>query len=237
MPLSYILQSNENVRVTAIARSSYEAMSKGITIESEKFGLIEGWKPTRLVKNAEEANDRAYNFIVSVPLHLTRQSLTSVPQIVATKCIPDLLPTSSILAPFLESEFAEQVKPTVVLIQNGIGVEHPVQQAYPDVPIISVVAWVGCNLMGNRVTHGMLEKLIIGLYKGEGVGTEVNPISGETGDTYADPAGYKKEGGTEREQEGIRRTNQFAGLLRGGGGGVEVAEDMCVGTRASDESR
>ena len=100
-------------------------------------------------------------------------------------------------------------------------------QAYSDVPIISVVAWVGTNLLANGVvTHGMLEKLIIGLYKGEGVGTEVNPISGETGDSYADPAGYKQEGGPEREAEGVRRTNLFADLLRGGGGGVEVAEDM-----------
>ena len=36
-------------------------------------------------------------------------------QVVATKCVPDLLPTSSILAPYLESEFAERDKPTVVL--------------------------------------------------------------------------------------------------------------------------
>lgn len=100
-------------------------------------------------------------------------------------------------------------------------------QAYPMVPIISAAAWVGVNNLGNgRFTHGMLEKLIIGLYKGEGVGTEVNPTSGETSDTFADPAGYKKEGGPEREAEGNRRTEHFAALLRGGGGGVEVADDM-----------
>lgn len=137
-----------------------------------------------------------------------------------------MLPTSSVLAPFLESQYAQEKVPTVVLIQNGIGIEHPVQLAYPDVPIISVVAWIGANLKPNaRVTHGMLEKLIIGLYKGEGNENEISP-SGETLDEYADPAGYNREGGAEREKEGTSRTQEFAALLKGGGGGVEVVEDM-----------
>lgn len=40
-------------------------MDKGIRIESDKFGLIESWKPYRLVRDAEEANDRQYQYIVS----------------------------------------------------------------------------------------------------------------------------------------------------------------------------
>lgn len=54
--------------MTAIARSSYEEMSNGIRIESEKYGVINGWKPYRLVRSAEEANDRAYKYIVSPAL-------------------------------------------------------------------------------------------------------------------------------------------------------------------------
>lgn len=92
--------------MTAIARSSYDDMKDGIRIESEKFGLIEDWKPFRLVRNADEANDRPYRYIIC-----------------ATKCLPDLLPVASILAPFLESQHGQSVDvedgPTVVLIQNG----------------------------------------------------------------------------------------------------------------------
>lgn len=45
----------------------------------------------------------------------------------------------------------------------GIGIEHPLATAYPQVPIISVVAWIGANLKsGGRVTHGSLEKLVMG---------------------------------------------------------------------------
>lgn len=90
-----------------------------------------------------------------------------------------------------------------------------------------MVAWIGANLKpGAIVTHGMLEKLIIGLYKGEGVEKEFNPSSGESSDAFADPAGYEREGGAEREAEGVRRTHQFAALLQGGGGGVEVVQDI-----------
>ena len=127
-------------------------MKDGITIESEKYGLIRDWKPYRLVRNADEANDRPYKFIIC-----------------ATKCLPDLMPTASVLAPFLESEHAHgksvdlEDGPTVVLIQNGIGIEHPLATSYPSVPIISVVAWIGANLKeGGRVTHGLLEQLIMG---------------------------------------------------------------------------
>ncbi|GAA5896582.1 hypothetical protein JCM5296_004182 [Sporobolomyces johnsonii] len=209
----YILSQNEHVRVTAIARSSYADMNQnGIRIESEKFGLIDNWRPFRLVQDAAEANDRAYKYII-----------------VSTKCLPDLLPTASILAPFLEADQNQSIDledgPTVVLIQNGIGIEHGLQSAYPQVPIISVVAWIGANLKpGPRVTHGMLEKLIMGLYLGEGGDSPYGLDIVE--DDYADPAGYRGPGGEERRKEGVRRTNAFAELLKNGGGCAEVVEDI-----------
>lgn len=155
----YVLSQNKDVRVTAIARSSYEQIKDGIDFRSDKFGHVPKWKPHRIVRDAEEANDRPYKYILC-----------------ATKCLPDLLPTASILAPFLDSKHADTASsvdledgPTVVLLQNGIGVEDRLALAYPHVPIISVVVWVGANLLpGGVVTHGRLENLIMGLYTGEG---------------------------------------------------------------------
>lgn len=66
------------------------------------------------------------------------------------------------------------------------------------------------------------------MYEGEGRNAETNPTSGETLDPLSDPAGYKLTGGEERKQHGIRRTEQFADLLRQGGGGVEVSTDIQV---------
>ncbi|KAI5477060.1 protein of ketopantoate reductase family [Pseudohyphozyma bogoriensis] len=208
---SYILSQNENVRITAIARSSYDSMMEhGTTIDSEKFGLIKGWKPYRLVRDSAEANDRPYKYIICT-----------------FKCVPDLLPTASVLAPFLEGTFGpspNSIGPTVVLIQNGIGIEHPVQASYPETPIISCVAWIGANLISSEgvpvVTHGILEKLVIGLYLGEG-GDGPHQTGG-----FADPAGYNNVGGEIRKEDGLKRTALFAQLLSNGGGEVEVAEDI-----------
>ncbi|GAA5911821.1 hypothetical protein JCM8208_002447 [Rhodotorula glutinis] len=211
----WVLSQNSNVRVTAIARSSFDAMKDGITIESEKYGLIRDWKPYRLVRTADEANDRPYKFILC-----------------ATKCLPDLMPTASVLAPFLESEHAHAKSvdledgPTVVLIQNGIGIEHPLATAYPSCPIISVVAWIGANLKeGGRVTHGLLEQLIMGLYTGEGGQTPVDPEFVE--DAFADPHGYRQQtDGPARLEEGKRRLQTFADLVNNGGGTATVVPDI-----------
>lgn len=94
----YVL-SQAGCRVTAVCRSAFAGMNaQGIEIKSEKFGTIEHWKPHRLVASAGDANDRAYDFIIC-----------------ATKALPDLLPTSSILAEFLDSQYSKDT--TVVLIQ------------------------------------------------------------------------------------------------------------------------
>ena len=133
----------------------------------------------------------------------------------------DLLPSAEILAPFLDSEHAKKTPPTVTLIQNGIGIEHPIQVAYPKVPIISTVSWIGTNLFANeavpRVSHGKLEKLVIGLYRGEGEPTDI----------LGDPAGYTTSAeGAARLESGLKDVDLLASLLANGGGTVEVAEEI-----------
>ncbi|GAA95427.1 uncharacterized protein L969DRAFT_101548 [Mixia osmundae IAM 14324] len=155
---SYILSESKRARVTAIARSSYPVIAeRGIDIHSDKFGEIPHWKPYRIVSSSNEAADRAYDFIICT-----------------FKALPDVIPTAELLAPFMPSS-ADNASatgagaPTVVLIQNGIGIEKPVQASFPGIIIISVVAWIGANVLdkGATVEHGMLEKLVIGYYQGE----------------------------------------------------------------------
>jgi 2-dehydropantoate 2-reductase len=74
------------------------------------------------------------------------------------------------------------------------------------------------------VTHGLLEKLIIGLYLGEGGAGTL--IDSDIPGSLSDPAGYAHLGGESRKQEGVSRTQLFAELLTNGGGDVEVAEDI-----------
>lgn len=64
----------------------------------------------------------------------------------------------------------------------------------------------------------MLEKLIMGLFEGEGKGA-----------AKLDPAGYSASAeGALRLEEGRKKTNAFAELLKSGGGGVEVVPDIQV---------
>ncbi|KWU46631.1 ApbA-domain-containing protein [Rhodotorula sp. JG-1b] len=211
----YVLSQNSNVQVTAIARSSYDAMKDGIHLKSDKFG-DHLFKPYRIVKDAEEANDRPYKYILC-----------------AMKCLPDLLPTASILAPFLESKHADtstsvdlEDGPTVVLLQNGVGIEVPLAHAYPHVPIISSVVWVGANLLpGGVVTHGSLEQLIMGLFTGEG--GDPSGAAEHVESEFADPHGYRQQpDGPARLEEGRRRTQAFGDLINNGGGCAVVVDEI-----------
>lgn len=68
------------------------------------------------------------------------------------------------------------------------------------------------------VVHGILEKLIIGLYIGEGHGLPSQLI---------DPAGYfSDDDGAARRAVGLEKTEKFAEQLKKGGGEVQVTDDI-----------
>jgi 2-dehydropantoate 2-reductase len=86
----------------------------------------------------------------------------------------------------------------------------------------------GANLLPNgTVTHGTLEKLVFGLYLGEGqANAGANPDPEEA--AFSDPAKYHDEGGAARREHGWKMTNQLELLLNAGGGGTEVVKDIQV---------
>ncbi|KAH9807573.1 ketopantoate reductase PanE/ApbA C terminal-domain-containing protein [Melampsora americana] len=226
---AYILEQSKRCRVTAIARSAFDSIQDhGLTIRSQKFGVIPNWKPYRVLRKAEDANDRNYRLIICT-----------------FKCLPDLLPTTTILAPFLVpfsgSSLIEKPKskaPTVVLIQNGIGIEQPIAEAFPSIHIISTVAWIGANLISKPnqptiIEHGKMEKLVFGLYDGEGFGPSVlnDPDPGESGhfvDGLLKEDGSSLEGTMRDEKRALGKVevDLFASLLKDGGGQIEVLEHI-----------
>lgn len=59
---SWVLEQSGGARVTAVCRSNYDSVKEvGVDIISAKFGHHLGYKPYRVVKNAEEAKDRVYD--------------------------------------------------------------------------------------------------------------------------------------------------------------------------------
>ncbi|KAA1087211.1 hypothetical protein PGT21_025736 [Puccinia graminis f. sp. tritici] len=222
---AYVLERSQRCRVTAITRSLYDSIqTHGLTINSKKYGLIENWRPYRLVRSADEAADRYYRFV----------------------------PTSAILAPFLlpchqaSSDARTHLPPTVVLCQNGIGIEQSLAEAFPSVHILSCVAWImatltspsvvesrtstpqNCSVQpinpgGPIIEHDALDRLVIGLYEGEGFAENHDDPDQRPCNWYVE--GLLDEDGTaligaartEKLQRGTNEMQLFLDVITAGG--------------------
>lgn len=100
----------------------------------------------------EEAADQKYSYIIC-----------------AVKCLIDVTPTSDILKP-LFNLLAASPATAVVLIQNGIGIEDGLQEAFAGRglknPIISGCAWVDTTVTdgGKTITQHGNERLVLGYH-------------------------------------------------------------------------
>ncbi|KAH7920191.1 6-phosphogluconate dehydrogenase C-terminal domain-like protein [Leucogyrophana mollusca] len=153
---SHVLKKSGLARVTAVARSNYEAVNaNGMHIKSVKYGDIPSFRPDRVVKSVIEAADRPYSYVV-----------------LTTKAVPELARTPTILAPLLESPYADaHPQPTYVLLQNGLGVERDLYDALKalqknEPKIISTIVWIGTNLVEkNVVIHNHFDRVSLGMYR------------------------------------------------------------------------
>ncbi|KAG9015769.1 hypothetical protein FRB93_012334 [Tulasnella sp. JGI-2019a] len=151
---AYIIQHSGHARVTVVARSNYEAAKNGqIVINSDTLGKIIDFKPYRVVASVDEAADRPYKYVV-----------------VCTKAMPDVLPTSKLLAPLLAPSYTHP-QPTYVLIQNGLGVEKDLYakllECEPSVApqIITCAVFIVTQMNGNVVNNlNVVPRLEIGIY-------------------------------------------------------------------------
>ncbi|KAI0087052.1 ketopantoate reductase PanE/ApbA C terminal-domain-containing protein [Irpex rosettiformis] len=154
---AFALEKSSKVEVTAVCRSNYEAIQEhGLRIESDRFGSHPSWHPHRVVRTVEEAANERYSYIVC-----------------ATKCLPDVRPTSNILAPLLDA-LDETSSTSIVLLQNGVGIEDDIFEALSrrdlSNPVISGCAWVDATMVdsGKAITQHGKEELVIGYHKPPG---------------------------------------------------------------------
>ncbi|TRM67984.1 ketopantoate reductase PanE/ApbA-domain-containing protein [Schizophyllum amplum] len=161
---SMILQNSSKVNVTVVARSNYDLVcNEGVNFKSLKFGEIQRWKPHRVVKSVAAAADRPYSHVF-----------------VATKCTPDVVKTSKILAPLISAPYAVRFpQPTYVLLQNGLNVEKDLYEALsafaPSARIISTALYIMANLLGpNSVQHNDMDRVVMGVYRHKNMTTTLN---------------------------------------------------------------
>lgn len=109
--------------VTAVLRSNYAAVSQnGYNIESVDHGKIPSWKPTKVVNSIPAASEtEPFDYIVCV-----------------TKNCPDIKPTLvDLITPAVTKGHT-----VIVLIQNGLNIEKPLFEAFPDNICLSGVSMI-----------------------------------------------------------------------------------------------
>lgn len=121
-----------NVAVSVICRSNYSAVkSRGFKITSPQYGDYT-YTPAHTFANPEEARkiNIQWDYIV-----------------VSTKALPDVSDDSAILEGLVSSNTG------IVLIQNGLGVEGPYTERFPNAAICSAVTIATCA----QPSHGIIK--------------------------------------------------------------------------------
>ncbi|KAJ3797043.1 6-phosphogluconate dehydrogenase [Lentinula aff. detonsa] len=153
---SLIAKRSGLARVTAVARSNYDAVNQnGMHFKSTKYGDIPKWRPDRLCKSVESAADTPYDYVI-----------------LTTKALPDIIKTPTILAPLLTSPYIDKYpQPAYVILQNGLNVEvdlyHAIKALAQGEPkIIGTSLYIGTNLLApDVVEHNGFDRPTLGIYR------------------------------------------------------------------------
>ncbi|KAI1070549.1 hypothetical protein NW752_007667 [Fusarium irregulare] len=137
---AFVLSRGENVRLTVVARSNYDAVAaNGIRINSENHGKHHV-KPDSVLRQVKDAG-HTFDFIV------------------CTNKAVDQASTAADIAPGVGDNT------TIVIIQNGVGNEDAFRERFPSATIISCVTWVGARQPEPGIVHHTTsEDMQIGLY-------------------------------------------------------------------------
>lgn len=171
--------------VTCVCRSTYEtAKLNGFTIESTVFGL-HTFRPA-IVKSVQQALNQPtpstlFDFIVVCTKAVSNTDISQSPL--------------SLIRPAVRVGIT-----SVVVIQNGLGVERIYREAFPDNTIISGVTYMPVTQISPGVfSHTETQKLHVGVYPGQN----------------ATPLDH-------------RNTESFTNLLKSAGADVEIHEDVQI---------
>ncbi|CAO3685854.1 unnamed protein product [Rhizopus stolonifer] len=133
----------QSCEITTVCRSNYETVKeKGFKIESQKFG--DGvFHPHKVARTVSECvTTKPFDYIL-----------------VTLKALPEIYNVADIIAP------AVTENTTLVLIQNGLGVEEPIVAKFPNNPLISIVAYISTSQHEpGTITMLAKESLIVGKY-------------------------------------------------------------------------
>ena len=176
---SRLHQPQRNVLVSLVCRSNYEAIkSRGVMLLTHSYGEYT-FHPEGIFKSATEAASAQNGNIIWDYV------------VVTTKALPrDANSGANLIKPVVHP------RTTIVLIQNGIGIEDPYREAFPNNVLLSAVTVVSAE----QIEQGVVRQ-------NRWTRISVGPFTGGTGPSH---------GGSEK-------TKQFVRLLKEGG--VRDAEE------------
>jgi len=120
--------------LSVVVRRDYTKVSKdGYEFKSIDYGHVTHWKPNHIFPNIDEAilhDGKYYNFVI-----------------ITTKSLPDIVKMEDVVEKVITPG-----KTTIVLIQNGFGIERPFLKKYPDNVCLSGVSHIGSHNF-NGVIH------------------------------------------------------------------------------------
>ncbi|KAF8830252.1 hypothetical protein HHX47_DHR2000397 [Lentinula edodes] len=155
---AFCLKKGGLARITVVARSSHALVNDyGVHIKSRRYGEIIGWKPDRLCRSVSDAADQKYDYVI-----------------VTSKALPDLITTSTMLAPLLSSTYTKHFgQPIYALFQNGLKVEQDLYDALvalgeqPNSKIISTSLYTMTNITTPGVVEhlSMADSIFLGIYR------------------------------------------------------------------------
>ncbi|KAG8717118.1 hypothetical protein FRC08_008153 [Ceratobasidium sp. 394] len=152
------LQSDEGapkVEVSLVCRSNYKAIAeRGVVLRTRTFGDYT-FTPKHVFSSVSEASKHqtVWDYVV-----------------VTTKALPDVSDDSAIIVPLVTSG-----KSSIVLIQNGVGVEEPYRKRFPSNPILSAVTVISAEQVEPGViVQNRWTRVSIGPYT-DGVGKDERP--------------------------------------------------------------
>lgn len=132
-------------KVTTLCRSNYATIKeRGFKLLSVRFGDVT-YRPDRTIRSISECADEIFDYIL-----------------VCTKSLPDSRPS---LTEMLR-EVIRSKKTAIILAQNGILIEEPVAEAFPENPILSGVIYLPTTEIepGTVTYREMLNLLELGTY-------------------------------------------------------------------------
>ena len=166
--------------ISCVCRSNYsEVKARGLRVESSILG--DRTSKPNVAQNVDEA------------LSISQQPFDHV--VVCTKAVPA---TTSATIRLIRPAIIPGLT-SIVLIQNGLGVEEPYHAAFPGTTIISGVAYVPTTQVSPGIfSHSEMERLHLGLY------------------------------GADQPLKAAAQLDSFASLIRRGGGTAILENDVQV---------